>query len=254
MRLALIADVHGNLPALEAVVAHGTASGADRFVHAGDLVGYGGFSQEVADRLRELEAMTIAGDFDTRTLAFAEHPERFTDEDRHPPEKKQAYRWAHDRMSPETRRWLAGLPRQRPFEIDGVRFLLVHGSPASFTEHLFPATAQDRFDELAGGLGADVVICGHTHRFFERRAGGVCFVNPGSVGRPDDGDPRASYALLDVAAGPSGRFIGDIVHHRLPYDLDRELAALRSFGLPAAFRTMLRQGRGLSWALEHGDP
>lgn len=250
MRLALIADVHGNLPALEAVVSHAREAGAEGFVHAGDLVGYGGFPQEVADLLRGLNATTIVGDFDLRAMDFAVEPERFDDPKRHPPEKKEAYRWAHDRLDEDTRQWLSDLPRELRFEVDGARFLLVHGSPASFTEHLYADTKQERFEELAADLHDHVVVCGHSHQPFRRTAGGVLFVNPGSVGRPDDGDPRASYALLDVKAHPGRTFEWDVTHHRLPYDLDRELAALDRFGLPEAFRVMLREGRGLGWVLK----
>jgi putative phosphoesterase len=254
VRLALISDVHGNLPALEAVVEHAREAGADRFVHAGDLVGYGGFPQEVADTLRRLQATTIAGDFDLRALEFAAHPERFDDDERHPPQKRRAYRWAHDRLDEPTRQWLSDLPRELRFEIDGLRFLLVHGSPASFTEHLYADTDVERLAELAETAHAHVVICGHSHEPFSRDANGVLFVNPGSVGRQDDGDYRTSYALLDVTAHSGGRFEWEVRLHRLDWDLERELEALERFGLPEEFRVMMRQGRGLGWVRLHGDP
>ena len=87
---------------------------------------------------------------------------------------------------------------------------------------------------------ADVVVCGHSHRAFARKVGGVWFINTGSIGRADDGDPRACYATLHITA----RRVR-VTHHRIDYDIARAVSAIRQRGLPEAFADMLLQGRCL---------
>jgi hypothetical protein len=118
--------------------------------------------------------------------------------------------------------------------------LLAHGSPDSDEEYLRDSTPDERLVEIAHHAAAEVVIAGHTHRPLLRKAAGVWFVNPGSVGRSDDGDPRASYAVMTL--GPRGV---SVRHQRVPYDVDRVAHALRRLGLPEAFAQMILRGRPL---------
>jgi hypothetical protein len=103
----------------------------------------------------------------------------------------------------------------------------------------------ERLRELAGMADADVVICGHSHRPFVRWVSGAHFVNTGSAGRPDDGDPRACYAVLKMLPGDVERTV-QVQHHRLMYDVGEAVAAIREQGLPEAFAQMLAQGRDLN--------
>ncbi len=235
MKVALIGDVHANLPALEVVLDHARAHGAEAIWNIGDFVGYGPFPNEVIERLRAADAASIAGNYDTAVIKFGQGAKRQRNA-----AKALAHRWAHETLSKENLAYLASLPQDMRFEIEGQRILLAHGSPASPDEHLTPDTPQQRLDELAGLAQADIVIVGHSHVPFVRAANGVWFVNTGSVGRPDDGDPRACYAMMSVTAHKLR-----VRHYRLEYDMRRTVEAMRQNGLPEAFVRMIEQGRAL---------
>ena len=130
-------------------------------------------------------------------------------------------------------------------KVKGHRILLTHGSPASNSEHLTPATPEERLRELAQTAKADVIICGHSHQPFARQVDGVWFINTGSVGRPDDGDPRACYAILEIESDKI-----QVQHYRVEYDVERAVAAIRERKLPELFAQMLLQGRNLDAVLE----
>ena len=132
MRTALLADVHGNLHALEAVVAEVRACQVDAIWMAGDWVGYGAFPEECVHLLRHLDASGIRGDMDDEVLVNGTMPERAAEE------KKAALRFAADALDPVTRAWLEALPQQRSLRAQPLRALLCHGSPRDPGEHLWP--------------------------------------------------------------------------------------------------------------------
>lgn len=237
MRLALLADVHGNLHALEAVLAEVSAASVDAIWMAGDWVGYGAFPGECVDRLRALDVVGIRGDMDDEVLAaaYGELPPKAA------VEKQAALRFAAAAMSEESRGYLAGLPVQRRVSAAPLDALLVHGSPAAHQEHLWPDTPEERLRELAAVAGAGLVVCGHTHAAMDRRADGTRFVNPGSVGRPGDGDPRAAWALLTV--GDDGAVEWE--PHRTVYEHEAAARAIRDAGMPELIARMVREGKGL---------
>ncbi|HUS91723.1 MAG TPA: metallophosphoesterase family protein [Phycisphaerae bacterium] len=234
MNVALIGDVHANLPALEAVLADLRRRGAEAVWNVGDFVGYGAEPEEAVCLLRSQCAVSIVGNYDRKVLDFPRKRRKWRKTKT--PEKFQAFRWAWERLSEDSRAYLASLPREARLELDGWSVLLVHGSPASPAEHLTDATPQERLEELAGIARADVVVCGHAHVPFCREAAGTRFVGTGSVGRPEGGDPRACYALL--SAGPEGVSVDPC---RVEYDVEREAAAIRRAGLPEEFAEMLRR-------------
>lgn len=234
----MIGDIHANLPALETVLSHAQAQGADGVWNVGDCVGYGAFPVETVRRLQMGRALSIAGNFDLQVLDFPRRQERWCE--MLSPAKFRTFEWTHGQLGAEERRYLRLLPREVRQDVAGQRVLLAHGSPISIEEHLTPATPQARLRELAQTAAADLVICGHSHQPFVRRVDGVWFINTGSVGRPDDGDPRACYALLDLDTQGL-----NVQHYRLAYDLERAVAALRAQGLPEALAQMFLQGRGL---------
>ena len=238
MKVALIGDVHGNLPALEAVLTDARRRGAEAVWNIGDFVGYGAFPDEVVTRLRGENALSVIGNYDLKALAAVEAKGHMAKP--RPAEKRLAFRWAHDHLSEASRSYLASLPREVRREVAGRRVLLTHGSPASVEEHLWPDTPESRLRELARRAEADAIIVGHSHQPFAREVDGVWFLNTGSVGRPDDGDPRACYAMLRL--GPRSLRVR---HYRIPYDVERAVAEIRRQGLPEAFAQMTIQGRSL---------
>ncbi len=243
MKVALLGDVHGNLPALEAVLEHAHGRGVEAIWNIGDFVGYGPFPDEVVARLRDEQAVSIVGNYDTDVLEAAGKSK--AGKNGH---KAFAKRWAWEHLSRASRRHLRSLPRERRLEVAGKRVLLTHGSPASPDEHLLPDTPEGRLGELAEMAEADVVICGHSHVPFVRKVGKTWFVNTGSVGRPDDGDPRACYAVLETGAR---RF--QVRHFRLDYDTVRTVRAMRQAHLPEGFAQMILSGKGLDDIMKEAD-
>ena len=243
MRFALLGDIHANLPALQAVVAHAQAQDVMGYWNIGDFVGYGPFPNEVIDLLRGINARSIIGNYDQKVLKFPQKAKKWRKK-KHPL-KYLAFKWAYKALSKDNREYLASLPTDLALTAVGRSILLTHTSPLSIEEHLTPDTPQERFEELARGVSADMVVFGHSHRPFVRLIDGVWFVNTGSVGRPDDGDPRSCYAVLEI----TGRDI-IVQHYRLIYDVYRTVDAIRAAHLPEPFAQMMIQGYNLDDLLE----
>jgi predicted phosphodiesterase len=179
--LALLYDVHGNLPALEAVLAEAQSAGADRFVLGGDYTLFGAWPRETVERLRALDGRWIRGNGERWTAAPDEAPE--------------AVRGAIDRCRDLLGAELVAELAELPETLTEAGVLYCHGSPTSDVESFAPEPS-DADAELLAGVKAERVVFGHTHVAFSRRAAGVELVNPGSVGMPFDGDHRAAWALV----------------------------------------------------------
>jgi predicted phosphodiesterase len=265
-RIALIGDVHANLPALEAVLKHARDRGVTGIWNIGDFLGYGAFPDEVVRLLRQVEALSIIGNYDLKALNFPRKEKKWRGK-KHPL-KWLAFKFAYEQLSEASLDYLGSLPeamvatandkfRIPSQDLEGIRkkeFLLVHASPASNEEALAPDTPDDRLVEL-NQLALEKyrrpfagIIFGHSHQGFARQIGGTWFINTGSVGRPDDGDPRACYAVLEVAAAAI-----NVEHFRVEYDVERAVVAIREKGLPEAFAEMLIQGRELEAVLEGSE-
>jgi predicted phosphodiesterase len=163
-------------------------------------------------------------------------------------QKFLAFQWTRETLTKKNRKYLGSLPRETELQVEGLRILLTHGSPASEEEHLTPDTTEERLRELASMVEADVVICGHSHQAFVRQVDGVHFINTGSVGRPDDGDPRAGYAVLQI--GHSAGRDPQVHHYRVAYEVGSAMAAIREHGLPEAFAQMTIHGCALDDVME----
>jgi diadenosine tetraphosphatase ApaH/serine/threonine PP2A family protein phosphatase len=205
--LALLYDVHGNLPALEAVLDDAAARGAERFGLGGDYALFGAFPVETMARLRELDAFWIRG-----------NGERWTGDpgaDDAPEPVRPAIAACREVLGEQLVAELAALPFDHAES--GARFC--HASPVSDMRSFLPEPGDDEADMLEG-LEDQLLVFGHTHLPFERvAAGGTRLVNPGSVGMPFDGNTRAAYALLDDA--------GRVEHRRIAYDHAASAAAVR---------------------------
>jgi diadenosine tetraphosphatase ApaH/serine/threonine PP2A family protein phosphatase len=202
--LALLYDIHGNLPALEAVLAD--ASEADRFLLGGDIAGFGAWPAETVERLHDLDAEWIRGNVDRWLVDRSDAPEVMQ------PLLEATAGVLGEAVVGE----LASLPEATTR--DGV--LYCHASPLSDMESFLPEPG-DRDAELLMGTEARRVVFGHTHLAFMREGpAGIELVNPGSVGIPLDGDRRSAYALV----GDDGR----IEQRRVDYDYAASAAELRA--------------------------
>jgi predicted phosphodiesterase len=209
--LAVLYDVHGNLPALEAVIADAEAAGADGWILGGDYALFGGWPAETVERLRSLERATwIRGNGERWTCDPDAAPDN--------PIVPGAVAFSRAALGEDTIDDLASLTFSLPCE----GLLVCHGSPLSDIDSFAPEDGS-RDEELLDGTDAKRVLFGHTHLPFRRVSdGGVELVNPGSVGMPFDGDPRASYALLGGD--------GTLTHRRVGYDFAASAARVRAIG------------------------
>lgn len=238
VRLAAFSDIHGNLHALEAVLAELGRQTPEQTVCLGDLVGYGAFPNEVIQTIRAAGIATVAGNYDDGVgfdreecgCAYTD-PEEIARGDR-------SLRWTQAQVTAEHKAWLRALPRELRFALGDWRVLAVHGSPRRLNEYLFEDRPARSLERMFAKLAADVVLCGHTHLPYHRRIGSVHLVNVGSVGRPKDGDPRACYALVELGVEVKVTF------PRVCYDVESAASAIEATDLPREFAAVLRSGGG----------
>ncbi len=233
--LLLIGDVHANLPALKAVLEDVSNREVSEIWNVGDLTGYGAFPDDVVRKLRKKNAQSVVGNYDLKVLKVKEKIEEEEGEKEEPPEDWNAIKWTYDNLSKKNRKYLKSLPEELRLETGRKRILLTHRSPLPGDEKIGPETPDERLRELAHLADADVIIFGHSHRPFSRQVDGVWFINPGGAGRQNDGDPRASYAILRI--NPF-----EVKHYRVDYDVEKAAAAIRENGLPEVFAQMTLQG------------
>ncbi len=250
MRYLLLSDLHGNLEALRAVLAHAARKRRDAVLFLGDAVGYGAAPNQVVERLRRMgSVIAVRGNHDRVVLDPGEGAVFFN------PHARHAAQWTSDVLTPVNRRWLAAIPRGPRAVEDDVA--ICHGSPSDEDEYLFSEVeAQEAFAHVSAG----VTFFGHSHVpcMFERaevagqeslvgmllRGSRVVvdldperryLINPGSVGQPRDRDPRASYGMYDSA---ERRF----TLYRVPYNIEGARKRILTAGLPRLLADRLLHG------------
>lgn len=208
MKVAVFSDVHANLPAFEAMIAHARAIGVERFLNLGDMVGYYPQPREVVERARALPGWAIQGnherflrDVRTGSLDLDELTAKYGD----------GHRIALAEVAPDDLDWLVGLPAERDVELDGLALKLCHGAPGSPDRYVYPDTDAEQLRALCDDA-FDFVFAGHTHYPFVFGAGRCTLVNVGSVGQSKDIGGLAAWGMLDT----SNRAF---VQFRTPYDL-----------------------------------
>jgi putative phosphoesterase len=235
MRVAVVSDIHGNLTAFEAVLADLRQCSPDLVLHGGDLGDPGARPVEIVDHIRSLGWPGVMGNTD-EMLVQPDSLEEFARQSSAPPILwnviRQIASVTRSLLGEERLAWLSELPlvKTQP------DFALVHSTPESCWRTPPTQATDEELRNLYGLLGRPIVIFGHTHVPFIRRIAGEpeLLINTGSVGLSYDGDPRASYLVLDESV-PSIR--------RVDYNVEKELKALASCGLPGAewTATMLRK-------------
>jgi putative phosphoesterase len=229
-RVAVITDIHANLPALEAAVARIDELGVERVYCGGDLVGYGPHPNEVCALIEARGIPTIYGNYD---YAIARDLDDcgcayVTPHDREIGQR--SVEWTLANTGKAAKDFMRDLPFDLRFDIGGTSVRLVHGSPRKVNEYLFEDKPDSLYERLARAEDADVLVFGHTHKPWIRDFAGVRFVNCGSVGKPKDGDPRGAFAVLTAEA---------VTIERVGYDAELVAAEVRDAGLPAEFADKL---------------
>jgi putative phosphoesterase len=219
MRIVAISDIHGNTAALDAVLAAVDRERPDEILVLGDLVAFGPDPAGVVDRLRQLHsAMIIRGNCDRYLLEMTE------------PRTEpmwEAMWWAREQLGDDRMEWIASLPADSRLIVDEVSVLLCHADPATDDGGFFP-DEEDTFAKKIALAEETAVACGHTHQPLMRRIGNQVLVNDGSVGFPYDGNPKPSYAVLEISDGKVAK--GAI--KRVKYDNESVAVALRAIDLP----------------------
>jgi len=248
MRLAVIADVHANRPALEAVLEAVERLAPDRVLCLGDLVGYNAEPSECIARVRAAADAVVAGNHDVDVLT--QQPLEGT-----AAEARLVQAWTRARLSTEDAAYLGGLPNK----LTDPAYVAVHGcylNPSHVNGYVTSTMLQKNLEVVAADPDYPVVaLCGHTHTpmcgwllldecveprrqdhaVWPAKARAV-LLNPGSVGQPRDGDPRASFALVDLEAR-------SFEVTRVPYDIEAAVDAIRRAELPPGLGERLREGR-----------
>ncbi|HEX6712169.1 MAG TPA: metallophosphoesterase family protein [Thermoleophilaceae bacterium] len=233
-RTAVITDIHGNLAALEAVLEWIDDAGIQRIYCGGDLVGYGAYPNEVCALIEERGLPTIYGNYD---YAIARDLEdcgcAYIDE--HDRELgQQSVAWTLEHTGRRAKDFMRELPFDLRFEVGSVPIHLVHGSPRKVNEYLFEDKPASLYERLAAAEDAQALVFGHTHKPWVHEYGGVLFVNCGSVGKPKDGDARASFAILGDAGGRL-----DVTIQRVEYDAEAAARDVAAAGLPTEYADKL---------------
>ncbi|HMK46074.1 MAG TPA: metallophosphoesterase family protein [Methanocella sp.] len=241
MKIGIISDIHGNYDALSTVLDVLKKENVDLIVNAGDNVGYSPFPDECVRMLKDASVEGVRGNYD-EAVGYdrescgcgdcCETVEQI---------RRASLKWTQGQVSEETREYLRALPHYRMIGTGNGKILIMHGGLDKINELISPDD-EDKLMEISIRTDARLIVLGHTHQAFSRTVNGTMFVNPGSVGKPVDGDPRASYAVANMGNGVNVRL------SRTVYPVEHNIRALEEAGLPRAIGDMLRKGRSDSLA------
>jgi diadenosine tetraphosphatase ApaH/serine/threonine PP2A family protein phosphatase len=247
MRYLVISDIHANLEAFDTVMAEAKTLGYDKVLLLGDLVGYGGDPNAICERVRALKPDALIRGNHDKVGSGVESPEGFN------AVARNAIKWTYETLTRENREWLAALPAG-PMIVDDL-IEICHGTPFDEDAYVF-----DDLDALRAMHAARRPLClfGHTHvqvgHFLSREQFGLAtaedrrplsvtldeanryLINPGSVGQPRDGDPRAGFGIVDTS-------IREMTIYRVEYPISKAQARILEEGLPEVLAQRLALGR-----------
>lgn len=224
MRWGLISDVHANAPALEAVLEDLAQHGVERVLCAGDVVGYYPFPNETIDLMIDNRIMSIRGNHDRSVLRADTSTMTFFAGD--------AAIWTARHLNERSKRYLESLPECTTVRTDRQAMSVYHASPRDPLEYVYEDKAME---SLLSMTKCSMLVLGHTHIPFVKRFSSGLIINPGSVGQPRDGDPRASYSIVDSTE----RTVGN---HRVSYDIETVARKIEESGLPRWLHERLKAG------------
>ncbi|HMK47468.1 MAG TPA: metallophosphoesterase family protein [Methanocella sp.] len=221
MKIGLISDVHANIVALQAVLED--MKGVESILCAGDIVGYNPFPNETVELMMEHRVRSVKGNYDNAVVTG--------DTQWFNAVATQTIRWTAEQLSRESLRYLEILPDH----IDLSGLMIHHGSPNRIEEFVFE-NDDERLCHIFDPFDSHVIVFGHTHIPMSRVCGKKTILNPGSVGQPRDGDPRASYGIWDTE-------ISQFTLRRVSYDIKKVQDRISEAGLPQIMADRLRYGR-----------
>ncbi len=247
MKIAIISDIHANLPAFEVVLEDLDNRKPDAIYCLGDLVGYNIWPNEVIQRIRERGIATIAGNHDHKIIK-EENIDKIG-------EASLSKRYAYAIVGEREKKYLMTLPRHIRLTLASadINMLLVHGSPRKIDEYMLEDMDKATALQIMKQANADIICCGHSHKPYHRVIQTVDngdnrvrhIINAGSVGKPKDGDQRACYTMITVTPEidkitPDSLSVEFI---RVPYDVERAAKAIEKSILPKDYAEALKNGR-----------
>lgn len=238
MKIAFIADIHSNLPALENVLQNINKQNVDTVYCLGDIVGYGPHPNECIELLKKNHIPTVMGNYDDgignyRLICGCDY------------KNEEAQRigeasiiWTKQNTTEENKNYLKLLPNKISFDILNHKFLLVHGSPNRLNEYLNQSVEDSYIDSLLEGEDCNILVCGHTHVPFYKQTKKGMLINVGSVGKPKHGNPNATYVIANVSEKEINVEIIEV-----PYDVEKAISALKNSTLPQELIEVIATGK-----------
>lgn len=248
MKIALLSDVHANLPALEACFKSIDEQQPDAVYCLGDLIGYNVWPNEVIQRIRQRNIATLAGNHDLKLPNPGSEQEKLFNAD--------TKNFAYSLIGKEDRKYLLSLPAhiRLSFDLNGekINVLFVHGSPRSANEYLLEDMEEELLSTIMQEANADILCFGHSHKPYHRvlqlEVNGQAYyrhaINIGSVGKPKDNNPKGCYVLLHLTSTSSctRKESVDVEFVRFDYDIEKAATAIEASTLPVELADMLRKG------------
>ena len=229
MKIGFISDIHANEPALDAVLTKLDELGVDEILCAGDIVGYYTRPGECINTIRSLDIPTLKGNHDEALVSGT--PGDFNIY------AKRAIDWNRRQLEEDQIDFLKNLSQKHYGDYEGTELMMVHGSPSNpLREYVFPEDiTEDFIDYHFRSDAPDVLVLGHTHKPFARTVLGTTVINPGSVGQPRDGDPRAGFATYDTRTQ-------EVEHYRIEYEIEELVQEIHEY-LPRKLADRLKEGK-----------
>lgn len=246
MKIALLSDIHANLPALTSCIDAIDLHNPDAIYCLGDLVGYNTWPNEVIQLIRARHIPTIAGNYDFGVGLKSDDCGCAYKTEADVENGKLSISYTNARIDDESRAYLKGLPAHIRLEFQQYQVLLVHGSPRKNNEYLFEDRDEASFLRIFDQANADILCFGHTHkpfhRVFKTDKGYKHAINIGSVGKPKDGDPRGCFAMLEIDPhkDTTAQDLIKVEFIRFYYDVEAAAQAIEHSTLPDAFAEALR--------------
>lgn len=247
MQILLLADIHGNYPALQAIDDYFSDAVFDAVINCGDSVVYAPFPNEVLTWLMQKRAISILGNTDKKVIRILSG-KSFKKPSK--PEKRIMYTHTAKLLTASCCEYLLSFPISSEFSLESTDtekkypancIGIFHGSPAKPHEFLFDSTPKDRFVQLADTYPYRVIVTGHSHTPYHFPIGSTHFINPGSVGRMFDNNPAVSCAVLQI-----NNACLKVKHHRIRYDISQVTEKLQACQLPPIYQLMYILGKKLN--------
>jgi putative phosphoesterase len=227
VRIAVIGDVHANLPALSAVIEDASRSAADGMYCVGDVVGRGPHPNEVVEVMRLFEIPTVQGNWDEAVSMDRDSTGAAWTSLEAEAAGERSMHWTADTLTEDNKAWLRALPVRARVMIEGRAVAFFHGSPVRQTEYLWSDRPSRFFARIAAEEGDDVFCFGHTHEAHDQVVGQAHLVSCASVGCGTRNDHRATYAILTFEEGHVG-----VEFRSVDYDIDGVLRDMTALGMP----------------------